>query len=178
MRLERVRGREYAVEEAEQILEQRQQILMQCILPLDRRHALILVEDTIIQKIRHSDANMPIFFPGLIYSTEYHYAASNGLTGREDIDELRKIWSPDDEIVMATQRVGIEVTNGFNYFLIGDCTDGFSFSSVEGLQTMIHNDRPGSSELKRTLKELDFIDRIDFEKDMPKEMRGRYSRER
>lgn len=171
--LEDVRGRDYSEEDAKRILSQWNMLVSSMILPIDDRHALILVED-IIAKAMINDLQSPLkskLLPGLRYNTRVEYQNISRSTKTVEIETIQNQWSPDDMIHLTRQIVDCETTNAMNLISLDSCDCKFCFKDLEGIQPFIHDNVLVSARFGRISECLSFMDSVDFTKDMPKEER-------
>ncbi len=168
-----VRGREYSIEDAKRVLGQGCTFVSSFILPMDDRHALVLVED-IVAKAMISHTPSPLrskLLPGLKYNTRVRYQNIRGSTKTIEIETLRKDWSLGDEIHLTRQIVDCDVANVMNLISLDSVDSRFCFKDLEGIQSFIHDDRLFSANYGWISKYLAFMDIVDFTKDLPKEER-------
>lgn len=136
--LSEVFDKTYGFEQSQMIVGEGGPFLIFICLPMDKNHALMLVED-IVRLNPEATNPIPIeFFSELKCNTRIKYRKYRRSDKRRGIEDLQKYWSPDDEITLTRQFVKQETVNKLNYLALKDLDIGFSFNNLDGIRTFIH----------------------------------------
>lgn len=106
-------------------------------LPMDKNHALMLVEDIVrLNPVATNPIHIE-FFSELKYNTRIKYRNYHSSDKKIGIEDMQKYWSPDDEITLTRQFAKQETVNELNYLALKDLDIGFSFNNLDGIRTFI-----------------------------------------
>lgn len=135
--LKEVFNKDYSAEESYSIAGNGGPILIFCCLPLDPNHALMLVDDVVRMRETAPRPMQMDFFPPLKYNTQIKYHKYRKSDKHIGIDEIKDVWTSQDEIILTKQFADSETTNKLNLLALNNSDEGFSFRTNNGIKEFL-----------------------------------------